>query len=313
MTQNQKEHSVTPMVKTPGDFKADLRQPLPKNTSVNFSYFLLEVKLLSEQLGTCTETSIYNEHVLKKAQKMISEANRLRQKATKVYEKFKGTEEIPADKIIAELQGVIRRYQEVLAKQEEMPGTVEELLAYAETLNTEFEEAIQRGEQRKCTVFMRNKEGKPIISTHMFLGNLKENLKIIVNNGDKVLNSKVAVGETMALDVKPVEKFVSPNCDVKREADGTPFLLERPICFDQMGKKVTAIALSEVVPEGAEYKVHLRVRSASPITEDILKKLLDLGKSNGMGQWRGSGGKGQYAFKLNKVDYDPTPIPDGWN
>jgi hypothetical protein len=32
-----------------------------------------------------------------------------------------------------------------------------------------------------------------------------------------------------------------------------------------------------------------------------------------MGQWRGSGGKGQYAYKLKKVDYDPTPMPDGWN
>ena len=157
-----------------------------------------------------------------------------------------------------------------------------------------------------------------MISTHMFLGNFKENLRIIVNNSpkessDKILPSKVAVSETMALDVKPVEKFVSPNCDIKRNEDGTPFLLERPISFDQMGKKVTAIALSEVVPEGAEYKVHLRVRTHSPITEDVLKKLLDLGKNNGIGQWRGSGSKGQYVYRLKKVDYNPTEVPAGWN
>ncbi len=288
------------------------------NTSQNFDYYKFEIRLTSEQLGTCTEASIYNDHILKKSQKAIAEANKLRKRTLKAFEKYKGTEAIPEEKEIAEVQGVIRRYQEVLGKQEDLPTEMKELLEYAESLNNEYEEAIKAGEQRKSTVFMRSTDGRPMISTHMFLGNIKENLRIIVNNSDKesadkVLPSKVAIGETMALDVKPVEKFVIPSMDILRLSNGDPDLLERPICFDQMGKKVTAIALSERLPEGAEYSLHLRVRRESPIKQAVLEKLLDLGKSNGMGQWRGSGGKGQYVYRLTKVDYDPTPVPKGWN
>ena len=290
------------------------------NTSLNFIYYLIELKLLVEQLGTCPEGSIYNEHVLRKAQKMIAEANHLHKKATKVYERYKGTSPIPNEQVLEELKSVVRRYQEVLGKQDELPSTIEEIFPVIETLKVEYEEAIKRGEQQKCTVFMRAPDGKPRISTHMILGNLKENLKIIVNNGEEISNgekkklNKTTVSEVLALDVKPVEQFVSPSLDIVRNEDGTPFLLERPIRFtDAMGKTVTAIALSEVVPAGAEYKLHLRVRAHSPITEEVLRKLFDLGKSNGIGQWRGSGGKGQYAYRLTKVDYDPTPVPEGWN
>jgi hypothetical protein len=44
----------------------------------------------------------------------------------------------------------------------------------------------------------------------------------------------------------------------------------------------------------------------------VLKKLLDYGKNNGLGQWRGSGNKGAYAYKLDAIDYKET-LPDGWS
>ena len=281
-----------------------------------FDYYKLSLKLITEQLGTCTEASIYNEHVLKKAQKLIKEANRLTVKVKKSLEKYKG-DEIPEDKQVEELKGIIRRYQEVLGRTEEIPSKMEEVLEYAKELEESLAEALQKGgETHSGTIFMRSKEGKIGISTHMILGNLKENAKIVTNNSlnkeGNIFKSKVSVQECFALDVKPVEDFMLASGDILRNADDTPKLLERPIKFDRMGKVETAIARSEVLPSGTEFTCHLRVRKGSIVTQEVLEQFLGYGKNNGLGQWRGSGHKGAYMYKLDLCD-NPTPVDkDGW-
>lgn len=284
-----------------------------------FDYYKLSLKLLTDQLGTCTKASIYDEHILKKAQKMIKEANRQGAKVRKALEKYKG-EAISPTKELEELKGIIRRYEELLGKKSELPDEADELLDHAKTLEEEFDELAANREQRQATVFMRTADGKIQVSTHMILGNLKENAKISTNNSTegsptKLFKSKVSVQESLSLDVKPVEEFMYPNGDISRDEKGQPKLLERPIRFERMGHTETAIALSEVLPAGTEYSpVHLRVRKGSVVTEDVLRQLLDLGKNNGLGQWRGSGHKGSYCFKLEKVDAVPTnQVPDGWS
>lgn len=284
-------------------------------------------------LGTCTETSIYHEHVLQKAKKEIAKANRLGAKIQKNLEKYKGSE-LPDDKIVQELQGVMRSFLQALGKPLEVPDTVDELLEKNIELDEEFQEKLKKMEQVKATVFMKDNEGWPMISTHMILGNLKENLKVMVNNGDKsIIRSKVAVGETMALDVKPVDGFMKPNTDILRaktqeEVDVMPVadkgrntldlntgrvLLERPIRFERMGKTETAIALSEQLPAGTEFETVLRVRDNSPIDIEALHKLFDLGKSNGFGSWRGSGNMGAYFFRIEGLPEYKEETPDGWN
>jgi hypothetical protein len=279
----------------------------------NFEYYKLQLKLTSEQLGTCTEASLYEQHILKKSQKMITEAHRLANRAKKAYEKYLGVD-LPPQKEIQELQGVMRRYQEVLGKKEEIPSGAEELFEYIEKLKEEYDEKVALGEELKATCFMRSPSGHSCISTHMLLGNLKANCKTIVNAGDKSnLTSKVSVQEIMSLDVKPVEKFVEPSLDILRLPDGRPKLCERSVRFDHMGKQVVALIQSEIIPEGAEYTMHLRVRKNSPMTEAFLWKLLDLGKNTGLGQWRGSGSKGQFVFRLEKLTDYKENIPEGWN
>lgn len=279
----------------------------------NFIYYKLQLKLTSEMLGTCTEASIYDQHILKKTQKMIQEAHRLANKSKKAYEKYLGTELSP-DKEIQELQAVLRRYQEVIGRKEEIPSQADQLFSYIEKLKIEFDEKVSEGEEQRATCFMRDSEGHACISTHMILGNLKANCKAIVNSGDKeTIKSKVAVSEVMSLDVKPIEKFIRPSIDILRHENGKPKLCERPIRFERMGKQEVAIALSETLPEGAEFTVHLRVRKGTPVTESFLKKLLDLGKNNGLGQWRGSGGRGQYLYQLEVLENYKEPIPEGWN
>lgn len=290
--------------------------------SSNFDYYNLEIRLISEQFGTCTRTSIYEEHILKRAQKLIKKANRLQEKVSKAMEKFKGSEEISEDKWYKEMKGCVLRYQELLGKKEPLPLTTEDLLEYALEQEKDLEDTLTGDIQKQATVFLRDDDGKPLLSSHMVLGNLKENLRIITNNSttdkkNKVIKYKTQVGEMLALDIKPINQFMHPSRDIVRDENGNPKLYERPINFpSQFGGTETAIALSEYLPIGTEYSVGLRVRKDSLINAndaELLKQLLDYGKNNGMGQWRGSGNKGAYVYKLTKLRKDPTPIPEGWN
>lgn len=287
-----------------------------------FTYFKLKLRLINEQLGTCTEASIYAKHVQQKAKREITIANRLATKLSKNLQKYKGVE-FKDEKAVQELHGILRSYMERTGAKHELPDDAEELVAVAAEIKAEWEEMMAEEGGSPPTVFMRDEEGHAMISTHMVLGNLKENLRIMTNNGDKcIAASKVSVGEMGTLDIKPVESFMRPSIDLKRKPDGTPFLLERPIRFDRGGKTETAICRSEVIPEGAEYECTLRVRTDSPLCRmapgkdvpEALVRLFDLGKNNGLGQWRGSGNKGSYAFKLERVkDYKDPRIPEGWN
>lgn len=280
--------------------------------SGNFDYYRVDFKLLRPMLGTATETSIYSEHILQKAKKEIAKANKLRGKVSKALEKYKG-DEISEKKEVMELQAVLRAYQQLTGNTADMPASIEGILALAEEVEEEFNEMVKSGEQRKATVFLKGEDGWPIISTHMILGNLKEILRTIVNNGDKeVIKSKVAVGELMTLDVKAVEPFMRPSNDIVRDEKGERVIIERPIRFSRMGKEETAIALSEQLPEGTTFGSTLRVRKGSPVDESFLKKLFDLGKNCGLGAHRGSGNMGGYVFKLQSLPDYKEVFEDGW-
>jgi len=295
----------------------------------NFTYYKLQLKLLTPMLGTGTEASIYHEHVIEKAKKEIASANRLAAKVAKAQQKYVGAE-LTEDKSLKELKSVLRTYCQLVGRPLDIPSNdAQAILIMAQEVEAEFQEQIKARETVKATVFMRNADGTPIIGTHMVLGNLKENLRIVVNSGDKTLiKSKVAVAETMALDVKFVEDFMVASNDILRgtqaDADKLPcgkgkntvdgkgrILLERPIRFDRMGKQETAIQLSEQLPVGTEFSCTMRVRSESAMNLEALKKTLDLGKSNGLGAWRGSGNMGSYCYKIEEIEYQEN-LPGGW-
>ncbi len=299
------------------------RLPIPKMREI-WDYYSLDFKITREFIGTCTETSIMTEHVLKKAQKEIKKANRISGKINKAAEKYRGAE-YTDDKMVKDIQNNIRTFAELAGKQvDEMPDDMDELLELAEIVEAEYREIVSKAEQ-KATVFMRKKiKGKegpgneggtwPIISTHMILGNLKENARVITNNGDNsVFPSKVSIGEVMSLDVKAIEQYMVPSHDIKRKENGERELLERPIRFERMGKSETAISISEVLPVGTEFGCTLRVRRRGPVTEEALRFLLELGKNNGLGSWRGSGNMGSYRYKLQKLPSTfEEPVPEGF-
>lgn len=294
--------------------REELRAVLNKRIKEVFIYKRVSYIFMSEVLGTCTEVELYNEHVLKKAQKEIKAANKLYDKIIKKLDTYKKTD-ISAEKELAELQAILRAYQERVGRREEIPNTIEELLEYAKEVSKDYDEMLAKGETQKSTVFMRDKDGWPLISTHMMIGNYKENLKSIVNNTlvkTRAITTKVAVGEVMATDIKVVENFVRPSKDIVRKPDGTIDILERPIHFNFKGETKSAIAMSEYLPAGTEIAFMLRIRADSPVL-DVLDELLEMGKNNGIGQWRGSGKKGNYQYKIEDCERPEHPFDkDGW-
>lgn len=269
---------------------------------------------ITNLLGTCTEAELYYEHVLKKAQKEIAKANKIQGKIAKSLEKYKGVS-ISQDKEASELKGILRTVQEKIGRKDPLPDSIEELLVVAKDLNEEYEELVAKGDDQKSTVFMRDESGHAILSTHMIIGNFKANLKSIVNNSEKgssAIKYKTTVSEIMSTDVKVVEDFVKPTKDILRHENGKADLLERPINFERMGKTQTAIALSEQIPAGASIEFTLRIRAGSPFLE-VLPELLEMGKLQGLGQWRGSGKKGLFVYKIEDCD-DPGHgyEKDGW-
>lgn len=283
-----------------------------------FDYYELKLKLISEQLGTVPlEGSIYLKHIVEKTRKQLEEANRLTRKATKILEKYRGTE-LTDDKVMLEYRGICNRYHEILGRTEDLPEDMEDLFAYGEGLQKQVSELMKQRNESSPTGFFRDNEGKVYISTHMILGNIKEIASKVTNNTtvekkDKLFPSKVSIQEQLALDVKFVSDVCYPSQDVVRGDDGESHIMERPIRFqDAMGKTTSAIARSEYLPKGTEYKTMLRIRKDSPINVDDaekLKKILGYGVNLGLGQWRGSGSKGQYVYKLEKQDSSKVNDP----
>lgn len=172
-------------------------------------------------------------------------------------------------------------------------------------------------------------------------------------NSTVAITTKTGVSEIFALDLKWVEAFVTPDKDKLWLPDGdnvismnntdeesidricaiiedrvlkagekkgemVPALLERPLLTDKQGVKTATIAQSQILPAGATIKLHLRIRSESPVnTEKKLMETFIYGKNQGLGQWRGSGGFGSFDFRLYEI-IDPRQVEtiageeDGW-
>jgi hypothetical protein len=280
---------------------------LPDQTWVYYKLYLIFDR---EVLGAQATLSIYEGHmkeVIKKEMKMV---NRLAEKTQKLDMR----QEISPSKELDEFKGAVRKLQETLGKKEALPEEREELLAYAKELEDEYREAVG---DAKITTFNIDPVTKKVrISSHVILGNMKENIKILKESNQQhfINSSKTGCDRMMALDIKVVEPWLYPDQDIVRKEDGTPFILERPISFpDGFGGTRTAIAQSEILPIGTKLDCTLRCRNGSSVAEEQnIVKLLEFGKNNGIGPWRGSGNKGAYRFKLEKLDDYVEVYADGY-
>ena len=117
----------------------------------NFRYFKLDLKLKSEQLGTCPDkASIMDEHLIKRTMKEIKKINKSKKKLTIAEDKVVGGDKtMTPDKIKMDLIGLINNMEQALGTITEsvdlIDMTYEELLDHSKLLEAEWEKQIAEG------------------------------------------------------------------------------------------------------------------------------------------------------------------------
>jgi hypothetical protein len=147
-----------------------------------------------------------------------------------------------------------------------------------------LDEMVERG----TTVFHKL-DGQPIYYDYVIKGFLKEAGKVFNGlRGVKAMRSKI---DNLV--------FVTPRrIPLIMPAGNVIEYLERPLRAETAQGPRTALARSEMLPEGTWFKCSLEVFDG-PITEEILRDLLSYGERKGLGQWR-NGGYGRFRFELIK-------------
>lgn len=282
-----------------------------------FSYYELSIRLREPMLGTNASTDIMREHVINKSREMIKLANKSQKKIAKNLKKFVGVE-ISEQKEIEELKGILRAQQELICIKEEIPEDIVEILAYGKDLEARVDEYLKDKELYKSTIFLRDEGGNVGISSHMILGFMKSVLANIINSGNKsILKSKVQMGEALSMDIKFLETFLMSSFDILRNPENKERILNiRPIRFMRMGQSISALAASEQLPAGASFSTVMRVRKDSNLNDiEVLKFILQHGKSIGLGAYRNSSHFGQFDYKINLIKNYVEVVEgaeDGW-
>jgi hypothetical protein len=137
----------------------------------------------------------------------------------------------------------------------------------------------------KGTTAFHKLDGNPVYYDYMVKGFLKET-GLVFNglHGVKNLRSKL---ENLV--------FVSPR-RIALHPSGDMTHCERPLRAMTAQGPRTSVARSEELPAGTWFECELEVFDG-PISESLLRDLLDYGSRRGMGQWRNSG-HGRFAFEL---------------
>jgi hypothetical protein len=139
----------------------------------------------------------------------------------------------------------------------------------------------------KGTTAFHRVDGAPVLWDYQVKGFLKESANVQNGiHGVKNLRSKFGA----LVFVRPrMIPFLMP-------VGGDGQFLERPLrAMTAQGPRV-AVARSEMLPAGTSLECRI-VTLPGPITETILRQVLDYGQFAGLGQWR-SGGWGSFTYTL---------------
>ena len=142
----------------------------------------------------------------------------------------------------------------------------------------------------KGTTAFHKLDGQPIYYDYHLKGFLKEAGSVLNGtHGVRALRSKV--DNTV---------FVQPRRILLHLPEGGEMsFLERPLRAQTMQGPRVSLARSEVLPVATRLEAIVQV-IAGPISESILRELLDYGQFKGFGQWR-NGGYGRFTYELSPV------------
>ncbi len=140
----------------------------------------------------------------------------------------------------------------------------------------------------KGTTAFHKLDGQPIYYDYHLKGFLKEAGSVLNGtHGVKALRSKV--DNTV---------FVQPRrIPLHLPEGGEIGFLERPLRGQTMQGPRVSLARSELLPVATWLEATVQV-IAGPISESILRELLDYGQFKGFGQWR-NGGYGRFTYELS--------------
>jgi len=180
--------------------------------------------------------------------------------------------------LITKMLGTVPKNKEVYATYVATKGP--------ENDSDEEVETVQEAEEKGWTGFHGDEKGLFIYS-YMILGFLKNSLQVLMEN--KAVNKIPAYKKWMDSLV-----FIDPRRLYfgKTEPDGN---LERPLrAMTAKGPRVT-VTRSDYISEGQTIEFEINIlKNSKGIDHKLMKKLLEYGKFQGLGQWRGSGRYGQF-------------------
>lgn len=148
-------------------------------------------------------------------------------------------------------------------------------------------EMLAETQMRNTTAFHKF-QGQPILRAYQlkaFFKSAAETLKELRNV--KALKSKV----TRYVFIDPGTLFLNYQGKIE--------MLERPLRAMTAQGERTSIANSEKLPAGTWFQCEVVTLDAGPISEGILRDLLDYGQYMGIGQWRNAD-YGRFTYTLTK-------------
>jgi hypothetical protein len=265
-----------------------------------FDLYHIKLTLLREMLATNpSDPHIHNTHILSKQRELILDKSDV----NTAVNKYLGQMKISAEKGDEELSRLVDSLETVVGytftpEQRDMA-----LTGKLEALKETFQSLDLKG----ATIFFWDKEtNRPCIGDHMIYGYMKAAAKTLCQVREKkngtILQSATYTHEIINTQVRCVNPFIVANKDLKRNADGTPYFLERSLrVITAQGPRVT-LAKSEVIEPGTEFEFDLRVLKNSKLTEDFLLDIFEYGQYfNGLGQWRNSG-RGMFSSEIKCIN-----------
>ena len=255
--------------------------------------FEVKIRLTTDQLGTNPmNPDVLDTFIIEKQRKLILEQSKI----NKALNKYAEAETISKDRSDKEIEALLRTVEEVvgtsLTREE-----VSQLFSGDEKLKS-LRESLGGFDTQGVTVFFRDKNGKPCLGNHMIKGFLKAAgeafARTLPTKNGTMLHSATYTSAIINQHVTVTPDFLVASKDIERTKDKKPKYLQRSLRVQTaQGQRVT-LAKSEVLPAGTEFTFTVKVMDGSPFTKEVLEQLLSYGEMVGLGQWRGSGGKGQF-------------------
>lgn len=278
------------------------------------SKYHVVIECLNSLLGSCpADPSIYSMHLQNKHNKLIDQIKKKasKEKTTLTYN---GAEPIPQEKFDRELELLIGSLERSLRR-----SFTDDEKALLIAGDKSFVQSIFNKETQdfgNATVFLKDENDHPVISSHMILGFLKSagivvcratpkagKRKALDENGEELGSGTMYSSQattTMLLNqhVKILPELLRASRDIERDDSGMPKLYERPLQAKTPLGPRSCLAASEVLPKGTQFEFDIWILGGdNVITQKHLEEAFSIMPFKGLGAWRCSGNHGGFEVK----------------